>query len=85
MLPFMLKNLTKYLSENLSKGCITLLQIFHLSSVLFSPKPNINFRFYFDYQKLSAIIKWNRYFFSQIDEFIGKIIGYKHFTKLDVN
>ncbi len=41
-------------------------------------------RFCVDYRKLNAISKRNRYSLPLIDEVIGKIVGCKHLTRLNI-
>ena len=52
--------------------------------MLFALKANGDLRFYVDYRKLNAITKRNRYPLPLIEEVIGKLIGCKHLTRLDV-
>ena len=74
----------EYLPKNHFKGFIIFFQVFYSSLVMFAFKTNENLRFCIDYPKLNVIIKRNKYRFSLIEEVIGKIIDYKHFTKLNV-
>jgi len=74
----------EYLNENLSKGFITSSQVPYFFLVLFALKANGDLRFCVDYRKLNAISKRNRYSLSLIDEVIGKIVGCKHLTRLDI-
>ncbi len=52
--------------------------------MLFALKSNGDLRFYVDYRKLNAITKRNGYPLPLIEEVIGKIIGCKHLTRLDI-
>lgn len=83
MLQLKIRKVKKHLSENLFKGPITPLQAFYFSPLLFALKAN-NLRSYVDYQKLISITEWNIYLLLLIDEVIGKIIGCKQFTRLDM-
>ena len=74
----------EYLTENLIKGFITLSKAFYSSLVLFALKSNNNLYFYIDYRKFNAITKRNWYSLPLIKKVIGKIIGYKHLTRLDI-
>ncbi len=74
----------EYLNENLSKGFITSSQALYFSPVLFALKANEDLRFCVDYRKLNVIFKRNRYSLSLIDEVIGKIVGCKHLTRLNI-
>ena len=84
MSPYKLQKVKAYLDENLSKGFITPSQAPYSSPVLFALKSNGDLRFYMDYRKLNAITKRNRYPLPLIEEVIGKILGCKHLTRLDV-
>jgi hypothetical protein len=84
MSPAKLLKVKEYLNENLSKGFITLSQVPYSSPVLFALKANEDLRFCVNYRKLNAISKRNRYPLSLIDEVIGKIVGCKHLTRLDI-
>ncbi len=74
----------KYLNENLSKRFITSSQTFYFFPVLFALKANEDLRFCVNYRKLNVISKRNRYSLSLIDEIIGKIVGCKHLTRLNI-
>ncbi len=74
----------KYLNENLSKKFITSSQALYFSPVLFALKANEDLRFCVNYRKLNVISKRNRYSLPLIDEVIGKIVGCKHLTRLNI-
>ncbi len=74
----------KYLNENLSKEFITFSQASYSSPVLFALKANEDLRFCVNYRKLNVISKRNRYSLPLIDEVIGKIVGCKHLTRLNI-
>ncbi len=82
--PYKLQKVKEYLNENLSKGFITPSKAPYSSPVLFTLKANEDLRFCVDYRKLNAITKRNRYPLPLIDEVIGKIVGCKHLTRLDI-
>ena len=84
MSPYKLQKVKEYLNENLSKGFITLSKAAYSSPVLFAMKANGDLRFCVNYQKLNALTKWNRYSLLLIEEVIGKILGCKHLTCLDI-
>lgn len=84
MSPFKLQKLKEYLNENLSKGFIVPSGSAYSSPVLFAAKANGDLRFCVDYRKLNAITRRNRYPLPLIEEVIGKIIGCKHLTRLDI-
>ena len=84
MSPYKLQKVKEYLNENLSKGFITPSQAPYSSPVLFALKANGDLRFCVDYRKLNAITKRNRYPLPLIEEVIGKLVGCKHLTRLDI-
>ena len=84
MSPYKLQKVKEYLNENLSKGFITPSKAPYSSPVLFAQKSNGDLRFCVDYRKLNALTKRNRYPLPLIDEVIGKIMGCKHLTRLDI-
>jgi hypothetical protein len=84
MSPYKLQKVKEYLNENLSKGFITPSKAPYSSPVLFALKANGDLRFCVDYRKLNAITKRNRYPLPLIEEVIGKIVGCKHLTRLDI-
>jgi len=81
---YKLQKVKKYLNENLFKEFITSSKASYFSSVLFILKANEDLWFCVDYWKLNAIIKRNRYSLSLIDEMIGKIVDWKHLTRLNI-
>ena len=84
MSPYKLQKVKEYLNENLSKGFITPSKAAYSSPVLFALKANGDLRFCVDYRKLNAFTKRNRYPLPLIEEVIGKILGCKHLTRLDI-
>ena len=84
MPPYKLQKVKEYLNENLSKGFITPSKAPYSSPVLFALKANGDLRFCVYYRKLNAMTKRNRYPLPLIEEIIGKIIGRKHLTRLDI-
>ena len=84
MSPFKLQKVKEYLNENLSKGFITPSKAPYSSPVLFALKTNEDLRFCVDYRKLNVMTKRNRYPLPLIEEVIGKIMGCKHLTRLDI-
>ena len=84
MSPYKLQKVKEYLNENLSKGFITPSKAAYSSPVLFTMKANGDLRFCVDYRKLNALTKRNRYPLPLIEEVIGKILGCKHLTRLDI-
>ena len=84
MSPYKIQRVKEYLTENLSKGFITPSQVLYSSPVLFALKSNGDLRFCVDYRKLNTLTKRNRYLLPLIEEVIGKIMGCKHLTRLDI-
>ena len=84
MSPYKLQKVKEYLNENLSKGFITPSKAAYSSPVLFAQKANGDLRFCIDYRKLNAITKRNRYPLPLIEEVLGKILGCKHLTRLNI-
>ena len=79
-----LKELKKYLTENLEKGYITPSQASHASPILFALKKDGSLRFCVDYRKLNALTKKDRYPLPLIDETLARIAGCKYLTKIDI-
>ncbi len=84
MFPVKLLKVKKYLNENLSKKFITSSQTLYFFLILFALKANEDLQFCVNYRKLNVISKRNRYSLSLIDEVIGKIVGCKHLTRLNI-
>ena len=84
MSPYKLRKVKKYLNENLSKGFITPTTAPYSSPVLFTLTTNGDLRFCVNYRKLNAMTKRNRYPLPLIKEVIGKVLGCKHLTRLDI-
>ena len=84
MFSYKFKKIKKYFIENLFKEFITFNKTLYFSLMLFAMKVNENLRFCVDYRKFNVMMKWNRYFLFLIKEIIKKIIGCKHFIKLNI-
>jgi hypothetical protein len=74
----------RWVTENLSNGFIKASQSPWASPILFVKKPGGGIRLCFDYRKLNAITKKDRYPIPLIDETIANIAGCKVMTKLDI-
>jgi len=74
----------RWVTENLSKGFIKASQSPWASPILFVKKPGGGIRLCFDYRKLNAITKKDRYPIPLIDETMANIAGCKVMTKLDI-
>lgn len=82
--PYKLMKVKEYLNKNLSKSFFTLSKALYSLPVLFALKANGDLKFCVDYQKLNAIIKSDWYLLPLIEKVIGKIIGWKYLTRLDI-
>jgi hypothetical protein len=74
----------RWVTENLSKGFIQASQSPWASPILFVKKPGGGIRLCFDYRKLNAITKKDRYPLPLIDETMANIAGCEIMTKLDI-
>jgi hypothetical protein len=74
----------RWVTENLSNGFIKASQSPWASPILFVKKPGGGIRLCFDYRKLNAITKKDRYPIPLIDETMANIAGCKVMTKLDI-
>ena len=79
-----LKLVKAYLKNHLKKGFIVLSDASYASSVLFTKKPEEEWRFCVNYWKLNAIIKKNKYLLPLIEETLAQLVRMKIFTKLNV-
>jgi hypothetical protein len=79
-----LREVKKYLDNNLAKGFITASVAEIASPVLFVRKPNRGLRFYIDYRKLNGLTKKDRYPLPLIDETLARLGHARFFTKLDI-
>ena len=79
-----LKELKKYLTENLDKGYISPSQASHASPILFALKKDGSLRFCVDYRRLNALTKKDRYPLPLIEETLARISGCKYLTKIDI-
>ena len=59
-------------------------EVTYTSPVLFTPKPNNEWRFCMDYRKLNRITKKDKYPLPLIDKTFRRITKAKVFTKLDI-
>jgi hypothetical protein len=68
MLDKELREVKRYLDDNLDKGFIIISAAEIVSPVLFIRKSNKGLRFYINYRKLNGLIKKNKYLLPLIDE-----------------
>jgi hypothetical protein len=79
-----LAEVKRWVTENLSMGFIKASQSPWASPILFVKKLGGGIRLCFDYCKLNAITKKDRYPIPLIDETVANIAGCKIMTKLDI-
>jgi len=84
MSPYKLQKIKEYLDKNLAKRYIVPSKAPYLSPVLFALKSNGDLRFCVDYRKLNSMTKKNRYSLPFIEKVIGKVMGCKYLTRLDI-
>ncbi len=73
-----------YLIKHLNKEFIFFSFASYVSLILFIKKKDNSLRFCVDYRKLNALIKWNRYSLSLIDETLTRIQESKYLTWLNI-
>ncbi len=79
-----LQKIKKYLIDHLNKEFIFFSFASYVSLILFIEKKDESLRFCVDYRKLNALIKWNRYSLSLIDETFADIQESKYLTRLNI-
>ncbi len=79
-----LQKIKKYLIEHLNKEFIFFSFASYISLILFIEKKDDSLCFCVDYRKLNALIKWNRYSLSLIDETFIHIQESKYLTQLNI-
>ncbi len=79
-----LQKIKKYLIDHLNKEFIFFSFASYVSLILFIKKKDENLRFCVDYRKLNALIKWNRYSLSLIDETFAHIQESKYLIWLNI-
>jgi hypothetical protein len=84
MLDKELREVKRYLDDNLDKGFIVASAAEIASPVLFVRKSNRGLRFYIDYRKLNGLTKKNKYPLPLIDETLARLEHAKFFIKLDI-
>jgi hypothetical protein len=79
-----LKEVKRYITENLDKGFIDTSQAPFASPILFVKKKDGSLRFCIDYRKLNNLTCKDRYLLPLISETLARIARAKIFTKLDI-
>ncbi len=81
---YKLQKIKKYLINHLNKEFIFFSFASYVSLILFIEKKDNSLRFCIDYRKLNALIKWNHYSLSLIDEILTQIQESKYLTQLNI-
>ncbi len=84
MSDYKLQKMKNYLIKHLNKDFISSSSASYASLILFVEKKDDSLRFCVDYRKLNALIKWNRYSLSLIDETLARIQESKYLTRLNI-
>ena len=79
-----LQKIKKYLIEHLNKEFIFFNFASYISLILFTEKKDESLRFCVNYRKLNALIKWDHYSLSLIDETLAHIQESKYLTQLNI-
>ena len=79
-----LQKIKKYLIKHLNKEFIFFSFASYISLILFIEKKNESLRFCIDYRKFNALIKWDCYSLSLIDEIFTHIQESKYLTRLNI-
>ncbi len=79
-----LQKIKKYLIKHLNKEFIFFSFASYVSLILFAEKKDESLRFCVDYRKLNALIKWDHYSLSLIDETLARIQESKYLTWLNI-
>jgi len=84
MSDYKLQKMKNYLIKHLNKDFISSSSASYASLILFIEKKDDSLRFCVDYRKLNALIKWDRYSLSLIDETFTRIQESKYLTRLNI-
>ncbi len=79
-----LQKIKKYLIKHLNKEFIFSSFASYVSFILFIKKKDDSLRFCIDYKKLNALIKWDHYSLSLIDEILAQIQESKYLIQLNI-
>ncbi len=84
MFDYKLQKIKKYLIKHLNKEFIFSSFVFYILLILFIEKKDDNLCFCINYRKLNALIKWNHYSLSLINETFIHIQESKYLTWLNI-
>ncbi len=84
MSDYKLQKMKNYLIKHLNKNFISSNSASYASLILFIEKKDDSLHFCVNYRKLNALIKWNRYFLSLVDETFTCIQDSKYLTRLNI-
>ncbi len=84
MSDYKLQKMKNYLIKHLNKDFISSSSASYASFILFIKKKDDSLRFCVDYRKLNALIKWDHYSLSLIDEILTYIQESKYLTWLNI-
>ncbi len=84
MFNYKLQKIKKYLIKHLNKEFIFFSFALYISLILFTEKKDESLHFCVNYRKLNALIKWDHYFLSLIDETFTHIQESKYLTQLNI-
>ncbi len=84
MFNYKLQKIKKYLINHLNKEFIFFSFASYVSLILFIEKKDDSLRFCINYQKLNALIKWDRYSLLLIDETLTHIQESKYLIQLNI-
>ena len=79
-----LQKIKEYLIDHLNKEFIFFSFASYVSLILFIKKKDESLHFCVDYRKLNALIKWDHYSLSLIDETFARIQKSKYLTQLNI-
>ena len=79
-----LKEVRKWIDENLFKSCIRASSSSATSPILFVKKKDGSLRLCIDYRALNDITIKDRHPLPRIEETLNQIRGYKYFTRLNL-
>ncbi len=84
MSDYKLQKMKNYLIEHLNKDFISSSSASYTSLILFIEKKDDSLHFCVNYKKLNALIKWDHYFLSLINETFTRIQDSKYLTQLNI-
>ncbi len=84
MSDYKLQNMKNYLIKHLNKDFISFSSASYALLILFIKKKDDSLHFCVDYRKFNALIKWNHYSLSLIDETFTRIQDSRYLTQLNI-